>query len=239
MGPLEPVFERRMIRESFACRKKKGTHAALNDAHRQLRRYKYFLKMDIRKFFNSIDHRVIIETIERVIKDKDVVDLFKTIIETSGESGKGLAIGSLTSQCLANLLLDRLDHFVKETLRIPGYNRDMDDFVLFSNDKNQLKKAHTKVIYFLRDAVKLTLKDKATILAPSQRGLPFLGWTLTPGLRRLRQENLRRIRRRIKERRWHYKLGLISEEQFADVERSLFEHLKSGNTYQLRLRMIR
>jgi RNA-directed DNA polymerase len=238
MGPLEPVFERRMIFESFACRKNKGTHSALNHAHKQIRRYKHFLKMDIRKFFNSIDHQVIYETVKRVIKDGKTLGLLKTIIQSNGKHQVGLPIGNLTSQWLANLLLDRLDHFVKEKLRIPGYVRYMDDFVLFSNDKQQLKEAHKKVSEFLQETLLLKLKASATILGAAHHGLPFLGWRLSPGLRRLRPENLRRTQQRLKQRRWEYKIGIITEGKLADIERSMFEHLKSGNTYRLRLKLI-
>jgi hypothetical protein len=114
----------------------------------------------------------------------------------------------------------------------------MDDFVLFCNDKQQLKEAHNKVSEFLQETLLLKLKASATILGPAHHARPFLGWRLSPGLRRLTRENLRRTQKWLKQRRWEYKVGIITDGKLADMERSMFEHLKSGNTYRLRFKLI-
>ncbi len=228
---LEPHLDRRMIHESFACRRGKGTHAALDHAQRALRAHEWFLKMDVRHFFGSLRHSVVADTIARVIKDRRVLDL---VMATLGDGGVGLPIGSLTSQWFANMVLSRLDHRVKQTLRVPGYVRYMDDMVLFHDDRDRLRYARGEVEQYLGDELGLALKERATILAPARCGLPFLGWRLYGGTRRLRPENLRRTRKRVAQRLRQNDAGLISDEQLAAAIRSVTEHLSHGSTRALR-----
>jgi hypothetical protein len=239
MAVLEPVFERRMTHESFACRRGKGTHAALAHARRLVRRFGWFLKLDIAKCFESLDHEVILETVRRVVKDRRVLALLETIVRGGGVvtvEGRrvGLPIGNLTSQWLANLVLDRLDHFVKEDLRVPGFARYMDDFVLFGDAKDTLRAVHERVQVFVRDTLRLRLKERATILAPAAEGLPFLGFRIYRGTLRLRPENLRRTRARIRRREWEFRTGRIGARALADSIRSVTTHLSAGSTLSLR-----
>jgi len=240
---LEPVFDRRMLEHSFACRKGKGTHAALDHARRLLRRHDWFLKLDIERCFDSLDHEVVLGTLARVVKDRRVLALCATIVRGGPRTAGcgpgtarhvGLPIGNLTSQWFCNLVLDRLDHHVKEVLRLPGYVRYMDDFVLFAGDKPTLRAAHDAVASFLADTLRLRCKPTATILAPARHGLPFLGWNLHRGTTRLRPENLRRIRRRVKLRIWQQRIGRLDTDSFAACLRSVAEHLRHGSTLGLR-----
>ena len=236
---LEPRFDRRMIATSFACRRGKGTHAALKDARGCVRRYAYFLKLDVRRFFPSLAHDVVLETVGRLVKDRAALALFATIVRSGGDPlspGVGLPIGNLTSQWAANLVLDRLDHHVKETLRIPGYIRYMDDFVLFDDAKERLQTAHAEVATFLRDRLRLELKERATLLAPAAEGLPFLGWRIFRGTTRLRPENKRRLKRRLAKRAAECAAGRRTEESYAACVRSTVAHLEHGSTSALRRR---
>ncbi len=235
---LEPHLERRMLSESFACRRGKGTHRALSQAKKLVRRYPWFLQLDVRKFFESLDHEVVLETFRRVIKDKRVLALLECIVRTGGKDDVGLPIGNLTSQWACNLVLDRLDHPVKECLRIPGYVRYMDDFALFAPDRARLVSAHGEVRSFLRDELRLELKDRATKLAPVREGLPFLGWRIHRGTVRLRPENLRRLRARVKHRLWEHRTGRINQEGLLACLRSTTEHLRHGSTLLLRRRWL-
>ncbi len=218
----EPVFERRMIHHSYASRKGKGQHAALRQAQRLCRRYAWSLQLDVQHCFESLDHDVVLGTLQRVIKDRLVLSLFDRIVRTGDADGAGLPIGSLTSQWLANLVLDRLDHHVTETLRISGYLRYMDDFVLLANTKHQLSQALVAVRGFLADPLQLRLKERVTRLAPTRTGLPYLGWQVYANTLRLRPQNLRRARARLRS-------GAGSESH-----RSVLAHMAHGNTYQLR-----
>lgn len=238
MAALEPVFDRRMLPESFACRRGKGTHAALRHARRLVRRYAWFLKLDIRKCFESLDHNVVIETVGRLVKDRRVLALCETIVRAHPADpavpGVGLPIGNLPSQWQANLVLDRLDHHVKEVLRIPGYVRYTDDFGLFADDRATLRAALADVGRFVEGVLHLRLKERGTILAPVRDGFPFLGWRIYRHTTRLRPQNLRRTRRRLRHRCWEHRTGRISEEKLADCVRAFTAHLEHGTTRPLR-----
>ncbi|MBI4614506.1 MAG: group II intron reverse transcriptase domain-containing protein [Planctomycetes bacterium] len=239
VDPLEPIFERRMIADSYACRRGKGTHAALRRAQEFLRRYEYFLKLDVEHFFETVSHDVALDTLARIIKDRNVLDLLEKIVRTHivpGHGGRAIPIGALTSQWIANLVLDRLDHHVKEKLRTPAYLRYMDDFVLFAHGKARLSDARREVEDYLGDTLRLRLKEKATILAPAWQGLPFLGFRLYRGLVRVRPENARRSRARIAHREGQFRRGEIDETQLAGAVRSVVAHLDHGTTRALRRR---
>lgn len=234
---LEPVLERRMVHESFACRRGKGTHRAVEHARALVRRYAFFLKLDVKKCFESLEHAVVVRALERVVKDVRVLLLTRRIVEAGGTGGVGLPIGNLTSQRLANLALDRLDHFVKEELGVRGYVRYMDDCALFGESKAELRELHAAVERFLAENLRLALKERATILAPCAQGLPFLGWRIYPKLTRPRPENLRRIRARMRHRAWELRTGRIGDECFVASMRAVCEHLRHGDTLSLRRRL--
>lgn len=106
IGPLEPVFDRRMIATSYACRRGKGTHRALQQAQRYLRSFPWFLKLDIAKCFDSLEHDVVLYSMKRILKDRRVLELLERIIRAGGARGSGLPIGSLTSQWFCNIVLE-------------------------------------------------------------------------------------------------------------------------------------
>lgn len=237
LRPLEPVFERRMRHESFACRKGKGTHAAIAQAQRLLRSHAWFLKLDIERCFESIRHEVVSETLRRIVKDRRVLDLVAVILrgsESTPPQTIGLPIGNLTSQWFANLVLDRLDHFVCVELRAPGYLRYMDDFVLFGASKDALRGRLGDVQDFVEGALGLRIKERATILAPRSQGLPFLGFRIYRGTIRVRPANLRRSKRRLLKRVHEFERGSIDDRKLADCTRSIAAHLRTADTWNLR-----
>ena len=140
---LEPLFERRFIFDSYACRRGKGTHRALDRAQGYLRRHRYYLKTDIVRFFPNVDHQLLLDLLAHHLRDEHLLSLIGTIVasgigvldeEATGDyfpgddlfavlRPRGLPIGNLTSQFFANVLLDPIDHFIKEELRVPGYVR--------------------------------------------------------------------------------------------------------------------
>jgi RNA-directed DNA polymerase len=233
---IEPILEQSYIHHSYACRVGKGTHSAVGQAQQFSGKFDYYLKCDIKKYFASIDHIVLQEILARKFKDPDLIWLLNTIIDgaESNQPGYGIPIGSLTSQHFANLYLDRLDHFVKDTLQVKGYLRYMDDFLLFSDDKAILHVYHSYLKTFLHDNLKLELKEKATILAPVTEGIPFLGFRIFQHLIRVKQENKTRILHTLKSRKAAYEAGKISEETYSQSLMSITEHLKIGNTFQFR-----
>jgi hypothetical protein len=239
IDPLEPLLDRRMIHESFACRRGKGTHAALWHAQRLVRRHRYSLKLDIRRFFDSLRHEVVLDTLQRILKDRRVLLLCHRILQgPTSAPAVGLPIGNLTSQWFANLVLDRLDHRVKERWRVPGYVRYMDDFVLFADDAGFLRETLQRIEAYLATGLGLRLKDPATRLAPTSEGLPFLGWNLHRGVTRLRAVNLRRTVRRLCARHQQWRQAAITEQQWRSSVQSVFAHLEHGNSHALRRRLV-
>jgi hypothetical protein len=235
IDPIERELERRMVSQSFACRRGKGQHAAVKHAQRMMRAYDRFVKMDIRKCFDSIRPCVVMATLDRVIKDRRILTLCERIVRGRGSEG-GLPIGNLTSQWFANLVLDRLDHFVKEELRVPGYVRYMDDFVLFHDDAGSLRAAERAVITFLDHDLQLQPKCEATIRAPTHVGLPYLGMTIFKATVRIRPINLRRTRRRFEALKHAMLCGNLDSDRLCEAQRSMLAHLKSANTLELRRR---
>jgi RNA-directed DNA polymerase len=234
---LEPIFERRFIFDSYACRRGKGTHRALDRAQGYLRRYPYYLKTDIVRFFPNVDHQVLLSVLSRHIADERAMRLIERIV-ASGDGilrdeattdyfrgddlfaalrPKGLPIGNLTSQFFANVLLDVIDHFIKERLGVPGYVRYADDFVLFGDSKQQLWQWCDAVREQLV-ALRLRLHPDKTQVRPCRLGLRFLGCNLHRDGRRLPREVLHRFSRRIRCWRWLKKQGSLS---LGDVRGSL------------------
>jgi RNA-directed DNA polymerase len=236
-GVIEPCFERRLISDTYACRTGKGSHRAVQRCQNFSRNYRYFLKCDISKYFESVDHSILKNLLARIFKDSRLMSLLERIIDhrvPESLSGKGLPIGNLTSQHFANLYLGELDHFVKERLRIPGYLRYMDDFVLFHDSKDDLQAALIQIRAFLESKLALKLKEKVTLLAPVNEGVPFLGFRVFHGLIRIQRKNLVRARRKINAKENAFRRGKITEDELIQSVNSLVAHIAHANSTRLR-----
>ena len=234
---LEPVFERFGIHDSYACRIGKGPQKALRRAQQFLRSNRYFLKLDVTKYFASVDHAILKRLIRRKIKDARFLDLIDLLIDhtpEAGDPGRGLPIGNLTSQHFANFYLSFLDHFVLQEIRPGGYVRYMDDMVLFAPDKRFLRVAHAAIAAYLSEALSLSLNESATILAPAHQGLPFLGFRVFPGVMRLQRQSLRRFRRKLRSRHRDVARSRGEEATLIDSIRSLVGYVQHGDTRNLR-----
>ena len=234
---MEPIFESRSIYDSYACRQNKGAHLAVKRCQQYSRKFKFYLKCDIRKFFESIDHETLKALLQRVIKDKKLLTLLTVIIDHRVEGnvpGKGLPIGNLTSQHFANFYLGQLDHFIKDRMQVCGYVRYMDDFISFSDNKNFLKTLLLEIEQFVEGELKLRLKDKVTTIAPVTEGVPFLGFRVFPGLIRIKRENLVRMRRKIQRKEEFYLKGVISEASLVQSVNSIVGHVAHVNSVQVR-----
>ena len=253
VGVLEPLYERRFLHDSYACRKSKGTHRAIDRAHTYLRRHQFFLKTDIVRFFPNVDHQVLYELLSRKIRDEQLLELIKKILASgngvqSDESTPsffpgddlfsvlrptGLPIGNLTSQFFANVLLDPIDHFVKEELRIPGYTRYADDLVLFADHKAQLWEAHSQLADRLA-GLRLRLHEKKTVLRPCSSSLKFLGFVLCRSGRRMQQSGIRRFNFRLRWLRHEFAAGRVDCETIRHSLRAWMAHADNANTTGLR-----
>lgn len=193
MNVCEPVLERAAIYHSYACRKGMGAQAAVRRAGSNARQSGWFLKMDIRKYFDSIDHGVLRGLLARKFKDAGVLDLFDRILASYETApGRGLPIGNLTSQHFANFYLAPLDRFVKERLQRRCYVRYMDDFVVWGETAAELREVWRQVERFLTTELKLELKSNV-MLNRTERGMDFLGYRIFPDDLRLARRSKRRF----------------------------------------------
>lgn len=192
MNCCHATFERWQIWDSYASRKNKGTYAALEKAKLFTRSYAWFLKLDIRKFFESIAHEVLKGQLRSLFKDTAILGVFNSIIDSyEAHPKRGVPIGNLTSQYFANHYLCPLDHFIKEQLRIKAYVRYMDDMILWENDKEILHKAYRHIKAFVETQLLCELKPPQ--LNYTSRGLPFLGYKLFPYSVKLTQRSKQRF----------------------------------------------
>jgi hypothetical protein len=234
---LGPIFEACLITDTYACRPGKGTHAAIKRVQHLARRMPYVLKCDVRKYFESVDHTVLKTLLRRKIKDKATLTLLDHIIDhpiPGGVPGKGLPIGNLTSQYFANHYLGELDHVVKERLRIKGYVRYMDDFLVLADSKPFLHEALADIREFLYRTLRLSLKDQAVRVAPVTQGIPFLGFRIFPGLVKLDGKKWAKFKRQVRAREAQYARGIIDEETLARSVASMIGHTLHANTLAAR-----
>lgn len=247
---IEPLFDKTFIFDSYACRIDKGTHIALDRAQRFLRANKYVLQCDIRKYFPSINHDILLSIIARKIKDEKVLWLAKLIIDSSPNlnqptsqrvnesTSHGIPIGNLTSQFFANLYLNELDYFVKFGLREKYYIRYMDDFLLFGNGKVHLNEKRAEIAQFLEDRLKLNLHSKKSNIFPARVGVEFLGFRIFRDYRRLKRENVKRFLKRMKNLQRLFSQGAVSVNEISNSLRCWVAHASYGNTYKLREKLL-
>lgn len=214
---VTPLFERKFIRDSYACRVGMGTQAAVARAQHFMRTAKrnygagvYVLKADISRFFSSIRHHVLLGEIERTISDKDVLWLWRQIISGYGhEAGIGLPVGALTSQLGANILLSRLDHVAKDQMGIKHYVRYMDDFIAVLPNKACAAAALDELGAEVT-VLGLALNPK-TAIHPWQRGLDFCGYRIWPTHILPRKRNIKRARATFRQLMTRYRQGLVDQ----------------------------
>jgi len=213
MNVLEPWIEKWLVFDTYACRKGKGQLAAVERALGFARKCRYFLKCDVRKFFDSVPHAGIESMLRRKVKDEMMVWWLMRIVGTyATEPGRGLPIGNLTSQHLANLYLDGLDRFAAPHV---GYVRYMDDFVYWSDDKPGLCHVRDAVGDYLVDELGLCLKDSPYINRTAH-GMDFLGFRIRPDGLRAAREGLRRYKRKMRMCGMLFREGALSESAYQD-----------------------
>ncbi len=234
---LGPVFDKRMIFDSWACRKNKGSHMAVKRAQGFCRRNGYFLKCDIRRYFDSVDHGVLKQLLRRIIKDVRLLNLLDTLIDhplPGIQKGKGLPIGNLTSQYFANLYLGELDHQIKDVWGCKYYLRYMDDMLFFADTKRTLYGVLDMVEHFIDTRLLLRLKASATQVAPVSEGIPFLGFRIFSGMIRVQRKSLRRFQKRLRYMESAFVNGEISMEELSASIQSMIAHMSHANTQRMR-----
>lgn len=203
---IGPIFEKSFIFDSYSSRKNKGTHKAIarfryfaQKLSRNNSRTIWILKCDIRKFFDSVAHDIIINQIADKVKDDKAVELIKNIVDSISKSkNSGIPLGNLTSQLFSNIYLDNFDQFIKRRLRLKYYLRYNDDFMILNSDKQFLEGLIPIISLFLKEKLNLELHPQKVIIRNWHQGIDFLGYVIFPCYTVLRTKTKQRILRKIR-----------------------------------------
>lgn len=240
---LEEIFEPTFFAHSYSCRKKKGTHKAIKAFVKLTRQAScnnssrlFVLKCDVKKFFASIDHGVLINLLAKRITDSDFLWLLTIIIESfnsKDQMGKGMPIGNLTSQLFANIYMDPLDQFIKKELKVKYYIRYADDFVLMSPNKEILINLLDKIGKFLENELKLHLHPQKIEIRNYYLGIDFLGYVIFPKYVIPRTKTKRRIFRKLKKKAELIKKDECDFDTLNQSVQSYLGYLSHCNSYKL------
>ena len=206
---LYPYFNSTFISDSYSCRLQKGTLKAVD----RFKKFAYkvsknntktiwILKCDVRKFFASVDHKILKNILNEYIHDKNMLWLLEKVIDSFNTKDKinvGLPLGNLTSQLLVNIYMNKFDQWMKHRMKAKYYIRYTDDFVVLNQDKDCLLELLPKIADFLEEELKLTLHPDKIFLKTFSSGLDFLGWVNFSDHRILRTTTKRKMFRKIKE----------------------------------------
>jgi len=239
---LNPIFEPCFISSSFSCRVGYGTHKGVQYLQDVLRKVSkngsiscFALKCDIKKFFDTIDHDVLLAILKRKIKEEDTVWLLTQIISSFSTCSllgieKGVPIGNLTSQLFANIYMNEFDIFIKQKLKVKHYLRYTDDFIILSKDKNYLEKLNPQMVSFLHEELRLKIHEEKTTIQKTSRGIDFLGYIVFNKYKLIRTKTKRRIIKKFKHKLNEYKQGFISKNSLSQSLQSymgFFSHAES------------
>lgn len=218
---IEPLFEKSFIYDSYANRKGKGTLNALRRARYYSNKYNYVLQLDIRKYFPSIDHEILLKQLKQKIACSETVGLLEELISNSNyqedaffyfdgdtllspyERRKGIPLGNLTSQFFGNVYLNAFDHYVKEQLKIKGYIRYVDDMTFFDNDLRRLQDVIDETSQYLED-FRVKIHPKKITLNSTKSPFIFLGHKVYRTHFRLTSKAINRGRKNLKEIKYEY-----------------------------------
>lgn len=234
---IEPTLERYAIAHNYACRKGKGLHRALAQAHRWSGQNAWFLKLDVERFFASVDHDCLMALLERKFKNAGLLWLLDVLVRhvpPGGKTGKGLPVGNLTSQHFANYYLGAMDHYVKEELRVQCYQRYMDDLLFLANSRKELEDTGDQVAEFLGARLMLRINTKQTRLEPVPAGIPHLGFRIYPGMIRLQRKGAVRFARRVSGRLRGYASGELTAEELRRSVECLVAHTRWASAASFR-----
>ena len=231
VSAIEPLFDRSFIYDSYSCRVNKGTHRAVKRLNVFIRKvsnnYKgecYCLKLDIRKFFASVDHNILLSLIRKKIYDKDLIWLLENILKSFSEE-KSIPIGNLTSQIFANIYMNELDQFMKHKLRVKYYVRYADDFVVLSRDKDYLENLIPRIEEFLKNGLELSLHPNKIKIRKYTQGIDFLGYVILPHYILPRTRTRKRMFKKLQTK--------INSDIFNKSLQSYLGFLSHANSYKL------
>lgn len=253
---LKPILAKTFIYDSFASRKNKGTHRAIKRFEYFLRKVSsngrkikkpfnnnsirgFVLKADIKHYFATISHEILISILKKNIKDEDFIDLIKLVLDNFDTKikGYGVPLGNYTSQFFANVYLNKLDYFVKHRLKAKYYIRYVDDFVIFHKDKKVLEEYLIKINKYLT-YLRLELHPQKSEIYPLRNGTTFLGYRIFYNYKLLRKRNQKQFFNKLRRNIELYQEGLINKEKLESFLHGWFGYSKFANTYKLRQKIL-
>jgi len=243
---IEAPFEKSFIYDSYANRKGKGTLEAIKRfeyfqrkvSHNNTKNV-YVLKADIRHYFDEVNHVVLLNIIQKKVKDPKIIWLIKRILGNYATgSGKGMPLGNLTSQFFANIYLNELDYFVKQELKAKQYIRYVDDFVLFHTSPIVLQQWKEQIAQYLREKVKLQLHPDKSKIINLDRGVEFLGFKIFPYHRLLKRRNMRYFLQKSRLTNSLYKEEKITYDDVYNFMEGWCAYAKHANTYNVRQKIL-
>lgn len=232
---LEPAFLPQFIDTTYACIKGKGMHKAARDVQNAMRICKkkygeyYILKMDVAKYFQSIDKDILMSIIKRKIKDKNILRLIEQTIYR-GRDESGIPIGNLSSQLFANLYYNEADQYIKHKLKVRYYFRYMDDSIILMQKKEDIKLIKENIEQFINDKLKLEFNSKTNIFKNKQ-GVNFCGYKINEYRMKLRNKGKRKIKNNIKKLKWKIKNGEMTSKEAKKYLCGHFGYIKYANAY--------
>ena len=245
VAAIEPLWEPHFLDQSYACRKGRGVHAAVARARQLARRHHYYLRLDVDRYFDHVDHGVLLGLLGERIADEGIAWLSASIVAHAAVpavpagTARGIPIGNLTSQFWANVYLDPLDHALAAHVGAGRVLRYMDDVLVFADDKAALWEAALIAAEVCEGRLGLTLKRRATVVAPVTEGIPWLGFRVFPGLVRVDRYGRRRFGRRLSTSLRRAAHGPLAEAAEVGRAASAVGHLVHADTLMLRREMLR
>lgn len=242
---INPIFEETFIPTSFSCREGYGTHKGVAALERMAKKIHkngtkacFILKCDVQKFFDSVDHRILLSILKKRIKDEDAMWLLREIVESYSSSrstlfeAKGLPIGNLTSQLFANVYMNEFDQFIKNILKVKHYVRYTDDFVVVFEGSVYLEELLRPIAGFLNRKLALGLHPKKITICRFNQGVDFLGYLIFPKYRLIRTKTKRRMIAKLKRRIVEYHSGKIGSRTFCQSLQSYLGVLSHADAYR-------
>lgn len=198
---IEPILLRNFIADTYSAMPNRGIHYGMKRLLRDMRNdpagCRYCLKLDMKKYYPSINHTILKQKYARLIKDKDLLWLIGEIIDST-EGDTGIPIGNYLSQYSGNLYLSCFDHWIKEVKRIKHYYRYMDDIVILSDSKEQLHELVRDIKAYAHQELRLNVKENWQIFPTFVRGLDFLGYRFFRGYILLRKTTYQNMRKKLR-----------------------------------------
>ncbi len=248
---LQPIFQPRFIHDSYASQKGKGTLPALKRFETFILKVSkngrtvhgarnsntvegFVLKADVKHYFDTVDHGILLNLIQKRVNDEEVLWLVKVLLDNynSGTMGMGMPLGNWTSQFFANIHLNELDQFVKHALKAKYYLRYVDDFVILHHQKVKLEKYKDRIQDFLQ-ILHLELHPTKCKIIPFGNGVSWLGFRVFFHYKTVRARNLRKIKARLTYLLDEYEQGSIDAETIFDILQGWNGYAMQGNTYRL------